>query len=169
MPKIRRLAQQAFKRVPGRQCTQRALQIANVCIRGTNTDSSAEILQHINAGPSVRRVHHQVHGSVWFKYVAQSLEACVRVGEMVKNPGAHNLIEAHSQVAYSLKGEAVDLEIFQVVFLFKLLGAEHTRGATVDAGNFRRWPAQCMLSCLRCSAASNENGLVFAIRLTGPE
>src|ERR1017187_5452868 len=43
-------------------------------------------------------------------------DAGLRVGEMMENTGAHNLIEAHPQVIYTLDGKLADLKIFQIVF-----------------------------------------------------
>src|SRR5271169_1958432 len=122
MSKVGGLAKHTFQRMSGRQHAERTHQIPNFSFGGMDTDPSAELLQHIDAGPSVRCVHHQMHRSVWFENVAQSSEASIRVGEMMENPSAHDLIEAHLKLAYLLDGELVHLQIFQVMFSLELLG-----------------------------------------------
>ena len=82
---------------------------------------------------------------------------------MMENPGAHNPIEAPLQFVYTLNGQLVDLEVVQAVFSLEILSTPHARPANVDADNLRRRPTQCMLGCLRCAAAGNENGEVFHI------
>src|SRR4029077_2160870 len=127
-------------------------------------------LQHIDAGPSVRRIHHEMHRStIRFEHAAQSAEPRIGVRKMMENPGADNLIEAHFQVTYLLDGKLTDLEIVQVVFPLELLGTAHTVCAEVDAGNLSRRPTQSMLGRLRCPAAGNEDGLVFPIGSYRPE
>src|SRR5580704_3771181 len=98
-----------------------------------DSDSSAELLQHINAGASVRRVHHEVHRSIWFEDLTQSTESRIRVSKMVEDSGTHNLIKAHPQVAYALDGKLVDPKIFQIVFSLQFLRMAHTGCTAVDA------------------------------------
>ena len=45
----------------------------------------------------------------------------------------------------------------------------HTCCAEVDTGNLSLRPAQGMFGRLRCSAARNQDGVVFPARLIGPE
>src|SRR6267143_4883243 len=111
----------------GRQRAERADKIPNFHIGGMDTDPSAELLQHINTGPSVGRVHHEMHRSVRFEHAAQSAESRIRVGEMMQNPSAHDPIEAHLQVVYPLDGKRMDLKIFQIVFFLEYLCMAHTR------------------------------------------
>ena len=127
------------------------------------TDPSAELLHHIDAGPPVRRIHHEVHRAVRFEDFAQSAEPRIGIRKMMENTGADDLIEARSQVTYPLDGKLVDLEIVQVVFPLESLGTAHTGCAEVDAGDLSRGPTHGMLGRLRCSAAGNEDGLVFPI------
>src|SRR5271155_2836937 len=168
MPKVRR-AQQAFERMSGRQRTERSDKIPNVTIVGADADPSAEFLQHIDASPAVRRVNHEMHRSVRFEHAAQGAEAGIGIREMMENPGAHNLIEAHPKMVYLLDGKLVDVEILEVVFLLEFLRTLHTGCATVDTCDLSRGPAQRMLGRLRCPAARDEDGLIVLIRSCGPE
>ena len=52
------------------------------------------LLQHVDAGPPVRRIQHQMHGSVRFEDPTQGCEPGIRICEMMENSGADNLIEA---------------------------------------------------------------------------
>src|SRR5215468_10415230 len=101
--------------MPGWQRPKRSDEIANLRIRGMDTCAFAELLQHVDAGPSVRRIHHEMHGAVRFHRAAQSSEPRIRVGKMMENSRADNLIEGLLQLAYSLKGKLVDFEIIQAV------------------------------------------------------
>src|SRR5208282_825141 len=110
--------------MPGRQRAERTDEITNFRIGGMDANPSAELLQHIDASPSIRGVHHEMHRSFRFEHAAQSTQSCIRVGEMMENPGAHDLVEIHPQVVYALDGKLTNLKIFQVVFSLELLGVE---------------------------------------------
>ena len=58
-----------------------------------------------------------MHRPVRFKHAAQGSEPRVRVREMMQNPSAHDLIEGHPQIVYTLDGKLVDLEIIKLYFL----------------------------------------------------
>ena len=138
-------------------------------IGSTDASPSAEFLQHIDAGPSVRRIHHQMHGSVRFEHASQGCESGIRVREMMENSGADNLVEGLLQFAYAIDGKLMDLKIGQVIFALERLRPLHTRRADVDAGDLSCRPAQRMLCRLGCSAAGNENGIVFLVGPAGPK
>src|SRR4029453_3115213 len=110
----------------GRQRCERRDEIADLLIVGMDAYPSAEFLQHIDASPSIRRIHHEMHRAVRFQHAAQSAEPRIGIREMMENPGADNLIEARFQVAYPLDGKLADLKIVQVVFPLELLGTAHT-------------------------------------------
>ena len=101
----------------GWQRCERSDEIPNLLIVGMDADPSAEFLQHIDAGPSIRRIHHEMHrATVRFEHAAQSSEPRIGVRKMMEHPGADNLIEAHFQVAYPLDGKLADLEIVRSYF-----------------------------------------------------
>src|SRR5262245_1569113 len=170
LPEVRGLAQQIFQRMAGWQRCERREKIPDFLIVGMDADPSAEFLQHIDAGPSVRRIHHEMYRStVRFKHAAQSAEPRIGVRKMMKNPGTDNLIEARFQLVYPLDRELADLEIAQMIFSFEFSGTAHTRCAEIDADNLSRRPTQSMLGRLRCPAAGNEDGLVFPVGSCRPE
>ncbi len=111
LPKVRGLAQQIFQRMPGWQRLKRSDEIPNLCVGSMDTYASTELLQHVDAGPSVRRIHHEMHRAVRFEHAAQNSEPRIRVSKMMENPGADNLIEARFQLAYPLDRKLADLEI----------------------------------------------------------
>jgi hypothetical protein len=153
----------------GRQRPERAGEVPNRLIVRRNADPLAELSQHIDAGPPIGRIHHQLHRSVRLEHVAQSPEARIRVREMMQNPGADNLIEARLQVTDPLDGKLMDLEIVQIVFSLEFLGTAHARRAEVDAGNLSCWPTQGVLCRLRCPTACNEDEAIFPIRPGRPK
>ena len=129
----------------------------------------AELLQHVDPGAAVRRVHHQMHRAVRFQHVAQRGKSRVGVREMMQNAGAHDLIEAGPQFVNALDRQLVDLEIAQAVRAAKLLGTADAGRADVDGGHLRRGPAHGVPGRLRCSAAGDEDGKVVPIRSGRPE
>src|SRR5215468_9773640 len=150
LAKIRNFAQQVFQWMARWQRLEHRDEVADPLIVGRDADPPTEFLQHIDARPSVRRIHHEKHrASVRFEYTAQSAESSIGIREMMENPGADDLIEAPLQVAYPLNGKLADLEILQVVFPLELLGAAHTGCAEIDTGNLGRGPTQGMLGRLR--------------------
>ena len=71
VPKVRGLAKQSLQRMSGRQRLERIDEIPDLDTGGADTDPFAEFLQHVDARPSIRRVHHDVHRSVGLEQVAQ--------------------------------------------------------------------------------------------------
>src|SRR5260370_4276678 len=106
----------------GWQSTERSNKVPNVRIGSMYAGPSAEILQHIDAGPSVRRIHHEMHRPVRFEHAAQRSESRIRVRKMVKNPGAHDLVEVRLQIIYTLDRQFADAEVVPAVFSFNILG-----------------------------------------------
>ena len=169
MPEIRGLAQQVFQRMSGRQHLERGNEVPDPLIGGLDAEPSAELLQHIDAGPPVRRIDHEMHRSVRLEHAAQSSEPRVRVRKMMQHPGADDLIEARPQLAYALDRKLADLEIVQVVFSLEFLGAAHARGAEVDTHHLGLGPAHGMLGRLRGPATGNQNRVIFPIGSGRPE
>ena len=135
LTEIRGGAQQVFQRMPRRQCTKSSDEVADSLICGMDAKTSAELLQHIDTGPSVGRIHHEVHGSVRFQHAAQSSESGIGIRKMMEDSCADNLVVAHPQLRNVLDSKLMDLKIFQVVFMFEFLSTLHTRRAEVDAGD----------------------------------
>src|SRR4051794_11681672 len=98
MLEVRGLAQQVLQRMSGRQCLKRSDEILNLVTGGTDTDPSAELLQHVDAVSSVRRIDHEVHRTLRLEHAAQSAEPRIRVREMMQNARANNLIETCVQI-----------------------------------------------------------------------
>ena len=124
---------------------------------------SAEFLQHVDAGPPVRRIDHECASRLRPARARRAEPRKPRIGfrEMMEHPGADNLDRSSSSNSFTRSmGSWRDLEIVQVVFSFELLGTAHARCAEIDPGNLSRRPAQGMLGRLRCPAAGDENGLV---------
>jgi len=137
MPEIRRLAQQILQGMSGRQHIERVDEIPDLLIAGGNADAFAEFLQHVNSGPSVRRIHHEVHRAIRLQNLAQSAEPRIRVSEMVENAGTYDLVECHPQTADLFDGKPVNLEILQIVFSFEFFSTSDTRCAEIDPDNLR--------------------------------
>ena len=99
----------------GRQGLQGRDEIADAFVGRSNADPPAELLQHVDAGSPVRRIHHQMHRSIRLEYAAQGLEPGIRVGQMMQHPGADDLVEARLQLANTLDRQLVKLQIVEFV------------------------------------------------------
>ena len=111
MPKVRGLAQQGFQWMSGRQSLECSNEIPDPLISGMDAKPPAKLLQHIDAGPSVRRIHHEVHSSVRLEHAAQSFEPCIRIRKMMEYSCADYLIKAHPQIACALDRKLEEPEI----------------------------------------------------------
>src|SRR5579862_2413454 len=107
--KIWSLRQQTLQGMTGWQRAERTSELWNVFRRGMDARSPAELLQHVDTGPPVRRVHHQVQGPIRLEHSAKSGETRIRVGEVMQNSRTHDLIETHPKIVNSLDSDLVDL------------------------------------------------------------
>jgi hypothetical protein len=140
LPEVGSLTQYVFQRMTRRQCAKRSNEVSDSLVSRTYTEAPAKLLEHVNAGPSVGRIYHHMHCRIRSKYVVQSGKAGVRIWKMMKNSGADDLIEAHSQLVYMFDWKLMDLKIFQIVFALEFLRTLQTRRADVDASNLSFGP-----------------------------
>src|SRR5262249_6806738 len=152
-----------------RQALESRDQVLNLRIGCADAYAPAELLQHVDAGSAVRRIHHEMHGPVRFEHAAQSSEPRIGVGQMMEHPGADDVIEAPLQFVYSIDGELMDLERAQVVLSLEPLGTADARRAEIDAGDPSPRPAQGIPGSLRRAASRNEDGVVFPVGSRRPE
>ena len=86
-----------------------------------------------------------MHRAAGGEHIAQRGEPRIRIGEVMKNPGAHDQVEARRQFVCARDRQLVHLEIGQTVRTAELLGAANAREADVNAGHLRVRPAQRIL------------------------
>ena len=144
-------------------------EIADLVVGRLDADTATVLLQHVDARPSVRRIHHEVHGPVRVEHVAQCPERRVRVREMMQNARAHDLIERQLQLADTIDRELMDREIAEVVPALQTFRVPDTRRTEVDPDDPRRGTARGVLRRLRCAAAGHEDRALFRVRLLRPE
>ena len=101
--------------------------LLNLLSRMTDPQPAAVLLQHVNAGPSVGGIDHQVHGAVWLEHGPQGAQPRVGIGQMVQHARTHDLVETAAQLARPLDGQLIDLQIGQMVFAFERLGVANAR------------------------------------------
>ena len=130
---IPRSAKRRHQRVGLRQCLERVDEIAHLLLRRSDAKSPAVLLEQVDAGPAVRRVHHQVDRALGPQHGSKRTQTCVRIGKMVKHTGTHDQIEAALQLAGAFDRQLPGLEIGEVVLPLQLLGVIDTRRADVDA------------------------------------
>src|SRR5262245_27810363 len=121
--------------MPGWQRLESGDEVPNLWVGRTDTHAPTEVLQHVDAGPAVRRIHHEMHGPVRFEHAAKRSEPRIGVGKMMEYPGADDVIEAPLQLMYPIEGKLIDLESAQVVLSLELLGTAYARRAEIDTGN----------------------------------
>ena len=90
---VARLAQQPAQWMPERDLPQRRHQVAELAGRRADPEPAAVVLEHVHAGASVARVHHQRHGSARRQDLAQPAQAERGIGEVMEDAGAHDVIE----------------------------------------------------------------------------
>ena len=110
---VRGFAKEGAQRVTGRERPECHDDLANPLIGGLNSHPSTELPEHVDAGAAVGGVHHEMHGAVGFENAAQSAKPGIRVGQMMQNSGANDVIEACIQFARAFNGKLVDVEIVQ--------------------------------------------------------
>ena len=169
LAEVGRLVQQPGERMCRRQRRERGNQVLDLVIGGTDADAAAELLQHVDAGASVRRVHHQVHRAVGLQHVTQRAQPRIGICEVVQHACAHDQVERRFQLTDTLDRQLMHLEVGQLVSAPEVLGAAHAGGAEVDADDACRRRASGMLGRLRRAAACNEDRALFGVRPVGPE
>ena len=86
------------QRVVLRQRLQRRDEIVDLPIRRPDPEPPAIVLEHVDAGPAVGRIHHQVHRAVGPQHGAQRAQARIGIREMVQHAGADDQIELALQL-----------------------------------------------------------------------
>ena len=114
LPEVGRLAQQVASGCPGGSAPS-ATTSRGSFVRRADAEPLAELLQHVDAGPPIGRVHHEVHRAVGLEHVAQRAQPRIRIGEMVQHAGADDLVERLPELADALDRELMDLEVGEVV------------------------------------------------------
>src|SRR5262245_39150759 len=138
-------------------------EVPNLRVACPDTYAPTELLQHVDAGPAVGRIHHEVHRPARFEHAAQSSESRIGVGKMMEYPGADDVIEAPLELVDQIDGKLMNLESAQVVLSLEPLSTAYARRAEIDAGNPRTRPPQGIPGRLRCAASRNQDGVVFPI------
>src|SRR3954464_5815860 len=169
IPEIRGLAHQDFQRMSVRQCLERNDEISNCPITKRDIDPLTEFLQHVDAGPPVRRIHHELHRSIWLEHIAQCLESPIRVPKMMQNPRPNNLIKALLQLVRPFNRQLSNTKILQIVFLLEFFGTAYACRAEIDTGNLGSRPTQSVLYRLGCSTTRNEDGIILPVRSDWPK
>src|SRR5262245_36163308 len=99
--------------MPGRQRPESVAEVPYLRVGSTDTRAPTELLQHVDAGPAVRRVHHEMHDTARFEDAAKSSQPRIGVGKVMEHPGADDVIEALLQLMHPINGELMDLESTQ--------------------------------------------------------
>src|SRR3954462_10572675 len=123
VPKIRGFAQQVLQWMSRRQPRQGIDKLPNSFIGGANADSSAELLQHIDAVPAVRSVHHKMHSPIGLQHAAKRGQPRIRISKVMENARADNLIEVFAQLVYPFDRKLLNLQIVESISSFEVLGA----------------------------------------------
>ena len=148
LPEVRGIMEEACQRMPGRQRAERDDEIADLVVGGVDADAAAELLQHVNARPSVRRIHHEVHGPVRVEHVAQRPERLLRVREMVQNARAHDLVERQVQLADTIDREVDGPRDCAGVLALQIVRVPDARRTEVDPDDPGRGQrAACFAAC----------------------
>ena len=152
-----------------RQGRQRDGQVLDLLVRWPDPQPAAVFLQHVDAGPAVGGIDHQVDGAVRRQHLPQGGQPRRRVGQVVQHARADDLVESAAQLAGPLDRQLVDLQIGKAVFAFERLGVADARRADVDADHVAMpGSAQGMLGRLRGPAAGDQHLQVRAVGCLRP-
>ena len=77
---VGRIAQQRLQRMVWRQRLQAGSEFANLGRSGADAEPAAVVLQQVDPGAAIGRVHHQVHGAIGCQDVVQRPQSLVGVG-----------------------------------------------------------------------------------------
>ena len=136
---------------------------------GTDTKLPAVILEHVDASPTIRGIHHQVHRTLRFQDRGQRTQARIGIGQMMQDTSGHNQVERALQFTDALDRQLPEVQVRQPVLQFELVRVLDARRADVDADDESVWPAQRVPRGLPRSAAGNEDVEIGAIRCSRPE
>ena len=103
--KVRRFAEQDSERMAGRQRSERRDEVLDAVARGGDAEPLAELLQHVHAGPAVRRVHHEVQCAFAREHCTQRPQPSLGIREMMQHAGTHDLIEVRVELGRALDRE----------------------------------------------------------------
>jgi hypothetical protein len=150
---VGRFVQERRKRMIPRESFKACDEVVNLGIRPTDSDASTVLLKHVDAGTSVRRVDHQVHCAGVREHVVQSAQTSIRVGKVVQNAGADDMIEGLSEFGNALDSNLVHFEIFERVLLLQLFRKRDALCADIDPDYLRTRPTHSVVRSLDGSAA----------------
>src|SRR5258705_13387949 len=96
----------------GIKCGTEILQIA---FRRTDAKQAAIFLHHVDPGPAVACIDHQMQGALRTKDVVKRAQSEVRIGKVMEHAGADNQVEGASKLADVFDRKLMQLEVFQTV------------------------------------------------------
>src|SRR5262249_4506557 len=108
---------------------ERGDEVANALVGRADFEAAGEVLKHVDAGASVGRVEHEVHGSVAVEDGAEGAESDVGGAKRKEGSGRDDLIEGRGEFVDAVDGKLVDLEIGEVVLALEVFCVSHAGGA----------------------------------------
>ena len=108
-----------------------------------------------------------MHRAIGIEHIAQRSQPGVRIGQVVQDAGAYDLVETAIELTRTLDRQLQHAQVVEPILVLELLGATHAGGAEIDAGDLCLGPAQGMLGRLRGTASGDQDRVIFAVRQSG--
>lgn len=169
MTEVHRRPHRAAERMVTGQGLERGAEIAQVLFRVADPEQATVLLHHVDPGPAVSRVDHQVHCPLRIQDVSKGAQTEVRVGKVMQHPGAHDVIERAPKLLDPLDRKVVQLEVLQIVLALEIARVAKARLADVDGDDSRIRLTERVSRRLRGAAARDEDLLASAHRLGRPQ
>mgnify|MGYP003343664624 CR=1 FL=1 len=100
-----------------RQRLERRLKLADLLVLGLNAKAPAVLLQHVDAGPTVLRIDHQVHRPVGREDLPERAQPGVRIGQVVQHADRRDVIELLPEVRQLLDRELLEAQVREFVLV----------------------------------------------------
>ena len=168
MPEVPRPPHQVGDRMVRGQLLERGAQITQILVGETDLEQAAILLHHVDPGPPVGCIHHQVHRAVRTKDIAKRTQTEVRVRQVMEHAGADDLVERAPKLVDALNRKLMKLEVLQTILSLEIARVAQARVADVYRGDSGIGLAKRVPGRLRCAAAGDEDFLVSAQRLGRP-
>ena len=166
---VRGVPEQMAQRVPERDLPERVGEIGDVVRLGGESEAPAAVLQHVDPGPSVWRIHHEMHRARRLEPIRQRGEPGGRIAKVVQHARAHDQVEPVIEISHVLDRHPAQLEVGEPVPGGEVVGVADAGVADVDRDDAASGMPDRVPGGLGCPAAGDEDARIVTIGGLGPE
>src|SRR5271156_2165945 len=115
-----------------RQRVKSGPKTSQLILRCPDAEKAAVLLNHIDSGPAVACIDHELHPAVGRKDGPQRSKADIRVSQVMQHSCANHEVERATNFLDPLDRELMEFEILQIVLALKIARVAQARLADVD-------------------------------------